>query len=154
MNQRPPRTTLLLASPRQRTLLSAPLVPLITALIVHTERVIADTLAQILGHNGYRANAAYDAASALTLAQCLRPGVIIADSSLLEHTGPELAQALASLLPDCNVLLLAPISTRADMPSASLGRIHLLSRPLHPNELLGELSRLGLPPNCQGAAAD
>lgn len=71
-----------------------------TIIIVDDDRDTADMLALALSLEGYQAHEAYNAASALLLANEICPDVIITDIGMPEMSGIELAKGLRLTLGD------------------------------------------------------
>jgi CheY-like chemotaxis protein len=109
-------------------------------LVVDDESVIADTLAEILTRSGYTAMPAYDAEDALETALLMPPELLITDVVLPGMSGIELAVTIRRIFPDCRILLFSGQAATADL-LASAGhsghKFELLSKPVHPSELLG-----------------
>ncbi len=74
-------------------------------LLVDDARALADTLAGILRHEGYAVTVAYDAESALGIAQLAPPQLLVTDVCLPRMNGVELAFHVQALIPDCKVVL-------------------------------------------------
>ncbi len=115
-----------------------------TVLVVDDEAVIADTLAVILSQHGFATMVAYDGKSALRLAQTIPPDLLLTDVVMPGLSGLDLAIALRQLLPQCQVLLFSGTAATADLLEAAgnAGRdFTLLSKPLHPKDLLARVSQ-------------
>jgi CheY-like chemotaxis protein len=74
-------------------------------LIADDERVIADTLAVILGQIGYSTRAVYSGEAAVEIAEFYLPDMFISDVVMGGMTGIEAAIQFSIILPDCKVLL-------------------------------------------------
>jgi CheY-like chemotaxis protein len=112
-------------------------------LVVDDQSAIADALAQILNRNGISAVAAYDGASALEIAQIMPPELLVADVALPGMTGIELAIAVRNAFPDCKVLLVSGDAASVELLASAHRAGHefvLLNKPLHPAELLAQVS--------------
>ncbi|HYK38067.1 response regulator [Alloacidobacterium sp.] len=121
----------------------APPFPVI--LVVDDEPVIADTLAAILRQQNYAAFTAYDAASALDLANLIPPHLLISDVVMPGMSGVELAIAMRKNVPDCKVLLFSGQARSLDLLAGARAAGHdftLLDKPIHPAELLAHISSL------------
>jgi DNA-binding response OmpR family regulator len=108
-------------------------------LVVDDESVITDTLAEILNRSGYTAIPAYDAEEALETALMTPPELLLTDVMLPGMSGIELAIKVKRIFPDCKVLLFSGQAATTDMLSAASRdghRFDLLTKPLHPNDLL------------------
>jgi DNA-binding response OmpR family regulator len=111
-------------------------------LIVDDEPLVADTLCAILSRAGYAAMVAYDGMTALQLATRLTPRLLITDVAMPQMNGVELAIAMVSLVPSCKVMLFSGHATSIDLVRA-LDAGHdfpLLTKPLHPTDMLREVS--------------
>lgn len=118
-----------------------------TVLVVDDEHVIADTLTAILEYQGFSATAAYNAQSALDMARSNPPALLITDVVMPGMTGVELAIALKKTVPHCKILLFSGQAATADLLSEARGEGHnftVLSKPVHPTELLAKVSAMGL----------
>jgi DNA-binding NtrC family response regulator len=126
------------------------LVPEITqhrpvVLVVNDEQIIADTRAAILRSWGYATITAYDAQSALTLADTIPPELLVTDTLLMGMNGVDLAIAIRMSVPDCKVILVGEQAGSADMLVAASNSGHdfaLLDKPLHPIQLFAHLSKI------------
>jgi len=111
-------------------------------LIADDERMIADTLALILNHEGYEARAVYTCECALELAQAFQPDMLISDVLMADHNGVDAAIQMRALLPDIRVFLLSGQAATADIiansPALELG-FEVLVKPVHPNDLVSRL---------------
>jgi len=123
-------------------------------LVVDDESVIADTVAEILSRSGYAAMTAYDGEEALETALVTPPEMLITDVILPGINGIELAVTIRRIFPDCKILLFSGQAAAADLlvPARQSGHhFHMLSKPVHPNELLAHvgqsLGRVSAPAN-------
>jgi CheY-like chemotaxis protein len=113
-----------------------------TVLVVDDERLIADTMAEILKRSGFRAQCAYDGQSALALAIQLNPDYVLTDVVMPKMNGVQLAIAIRKALPDTEILLLSgqagvtEILERARLEGYSF---ELIPKPVHPEKLLQRL---------------
>jgi DNA-binding NtrC family response regulator len=126
-------------------------------LVVDDEEIIADTRTTILNNWGYAAMTAYSAEAALELAEVIPPDVLVSDVILTGMNGVELAVAILAVVPDCKIILISGLPSSADMLAAvpdAWQRFTLLEKPLHPNQLLVQLSKLDLAPPCPKAALE
>jgi DNA-binding response OmpR family regulator len=112
-------------------------------LVVDDEPIVADTLAEILTRSGYAAMAVYDGESALETAALMPPDLLIADDLLPPMSSVDLAIAVKSESPHCKIILLSgQQSTAYLLNSARSGgpQISLLSKPIHPADLLSKVT--------------
>ena len=113
-------------------------------LVVDDERIIADTLAAILGKSGFAAVAAYQGLDALEIALSIRPDLLLTDVSMPGMNGIELAISVTQQVPNCRVLLFSGHASTADMLARARESGHdfaVLAKPLHPTELLAQISQ-------------
>lgn len=111
-------------------------------LVVDDERVIADTLAIILGQNGYDATAAYTGKEAVERAQTVHPDLIISDVIMPDMNGIEAAIQIRKMLPKCKILLFSGQAATADLLENARQQGHefeILAKPVHPADLLAKL---------------
>ncbi len=115
-------------------------------LVVDDEQMIAQTLALILEKAGFATTVAYDGEGALQIANVTPPDLLLSDVVMPGMNGFDLAIEITQLAPDCQVLLLSGQTTAADLMARSRGDEHkftLLAKPIHPRDLLAEITRMG-----------
>ena len=123
------------------------------ALVVDDEKVIADTLVAILNSFGFAATAAYDGQSALEQAGLVPPAVVITDVVMQGMSGIELAIALKKVLPECRTILFSGQAATVDLLAEARMCGHdfsVLTKPIHPSDLLVHVSNLGILANKAG----
>jgi len=113
-----------------------------TVLVIDDDRVLADTLAEILRLNGFQPVALYSGEEAIELVERLRPDIVLSDIRMSQINGIETAERIRRLHPECRVILF----TAQAVPTAMRQQIHrlkfeLLQRPLHPEAVLKALHR-------------
>jgi DNA-binding response OmpR family regulator len=114
-----------------------------TVLVVDDESAIAETVTEILSRSGYAAMTAYDGPEALEIAMLSPPELLITDVSLPGMSGIELAITVRRIFPDCKILLFSGHVATAELLVRAQRAGHtftLLSKPLHPRELLARVS--------------
>jgi len=112
-------------------------------LVVDDERMIADTLAQILNASGFEAMAAYDGEAAIGRAREFEPDILLTDVIMRGMSGVEAAIAVSKILPRCRVILFSGQAATVDLLERAKGQGHsfeLLPKPIHPQELLKVLN--------------
>ena len=112
-------------------------------MVVDDEPLVADTLAMILTHAGYRAVRAYDAKTALEMASVRAPDLLISDVAMPEMNGVELALGMVAMAPGCKVVLFSGHARSVDLIRAyDAGHdFPLMAKPMHPTEMLGQVAR-------------
>jgi CheY-like chemotaxis protein len=124
---------------------TTPLLPVV--LVVDHEQIIADTIVAILKNKGFAASAAYDGKTALKMALLVSPALLITDVSMPGMNGIELAIALTKAIPDCQILLFSGQAITHDLlrqANADGYEFALLPKPVHPKDLLTQMSSLGV----------
>ena len=114
-----------------------------TVLVVDDESVIAETVAAILSRSGYAVMTAYDGQEAMEIALLTPPELLITDVSMPGMSGIELAITIRRVFPDCKVLLFSGHVATAGLLAGAQRSGHsftLLSKPVHPRELLAWVS--------------
>lgn len=117
---------------------SAPL----RVLVVDDEQLIADTLAAILGENGFSASAAYSGEEALQAARATPPDVVLSDVLMPRMSGVELGIRLRSEFPQTRVLLFSGQAATSELMRKAQADGHtfeLFPKPIHPDELIARL---------------
>lgn len=125
-------------------------------LVVDDERVIADTLSIILSKSGYAVQTAYSASAALDLAAVIPPHVLLSDVMMGPGMdGTQLAMELIRSQPDCKVVLFSGHAATQDLLEKAREMGHsftLLSKPLHPADLLAHLQACLVPVSAAATA--
>ena len=114
-------------------------------LVVDDEHVIADTLALILGKNGFAVRVAYHAEEAVRLAELLPPDIVISDVLLDGANGIRTAVRIADLAPGCHILLISgqtiPVQLFQEAHAEGRG-FEVILKPVHPQKLLNKLKEI------------
>jgi DNA-binding response OmpR family regulator len=125
-------------------------------LVVDDESVIADTLAEILNRNGYAAMPAYDGETALESALLVPPELVISDVVLPGMNGIDLAITVRRIFPECRIILFSGQASTSDLLTSAGSRGHhfsLLSKPIHPTDLLTRVTESFIPRRQHAAAS-
>ncbi|HTM15742.1 MAG TPA: response regulator [Terracidiphilus sp.] len=113
-------------------------------LIVDDQRLIADTLAEILGNAGFDAVAAYDGFDALDKASRFHPNWVLTDVLMPRMNGVELAIAMRKNYPNSAILLFsgqAGISEILQEGHRQGYQFELIAKPIHPMRLIERLKQ-------------
>jgi len=108
-------------------------------LVVDDEKVIADSVAMILKHSGYAAEARYSGTEALKAIHTLCPDIIVSDVVMPDFNGIQLAKAVRSLCPEAHIVLFSGnVDTAMLLDDASMEGyfFKILAKPVHPLTLL------------------
>jgi len=113
-------------------------------LIVDDHKLIADSLAEILGNEGFDAIAACDGWAALELASRFHPDWVVSDVLMPRMNGVELAIAIRQNHPATTVLLFsgqAGISEILREGRRKGYEFELIAKPIHPLRLVERLKQ-------------
>jgi CheY-like chemotaxis protein len=111
--------------------------------VVDDERCIADTLSLIFRKAGYVAEAAYDSLSALSQCESFNPDLVVSDVLMPGMNGIEMAIEISERYPACRILPFSGQAGTADLLEIARHSGHdfeLLSKPIHPADLLAKLA--------------
>ena len=117
-------------------------------LIVEDEKVVADTLGQILSNHGYMVQVSGSAEAALELLIDWKPDVAILDVMLPQMNGIDLALVLKERLPACQSLLFSGQPSVEALVAKAKNEGHdfdVLAKPIHPSAMLDAISNLLCP---------
>lgn len=113
-------------------------------LVVDDQKLIADTLAEILTNAGFEAVAAHDGWEALEVAALFRPDWVLSDVLMPRMNGVELAITVQQNYPRTAVLLFsgqAGISEILDEGKQRGYEFELIAKPVHPIKLIQRLQQ-------------
>jgi CheY-like chemotaxis protein len=111
-------------------------------LVVDDEKVIADTIVQILNRNGFIAEAAYGGQEAIDTARRRCPELVLSDVLMPQIDGVEAAIAIRKLCPDTRIILFSGQAATVEILARARERGHsfeLLPKPIHPTQLIKHL---------------
>lgn len=115
-------------------------------LIVDDERNIAELLAVILEHSGFQAQVCFEGRAAEARCAAWRPDLLLMDVVLPDGDGLDFAAAICVRHPEIHAVIfsgqadLRPIAAR--MKRMGCAGMRLMSKPVHPDELLAELREM------------
>ena len=109
-------------------------------IVIDDQRLIANTLAQILNQNGYDAAPVYSGEEALEQVNLSEPDVVLSDVRMHKLDGIQTAMRIQILHPNCRVILFSA-SAISDEEQARIDDcgFEFLRRPLHPKDVLNQL---------------
>lgn len=117
-------------------------------LVVDDDRMVADTLAEVLTRGGYTAVAVYDGETALECALVTSPSVLIADILLSGISGIDLAAAISRIFPNCQVILSSGeprgyglLGEAREANELVVSRFEFLPKPVSPSTVLACVAR-------------
>ena len=111
-------------------------------LVADDEKVIADTLAQILTNSGFDVAAVYNGKEAVEKARRMSPDLVISDVIMPELDGIQAAIQIRSMLPKTKILLFSGQASTADLLEEARKEGHefeILAKPVHPQDLLAKI---------------
>ena len=114
----------------------------IRVLIVDDERLIADSLAQILRARGHAVRVAYDGAEAIEAAKQECPEIVLTDVVMPRVNGVQAAMAIRAFCPDTRIILFSGQAVTADLlqEAREAGQdFEIWGKPLPPRDLLRRL---------------
>ncbi len=117
--------------------------------VVDDEHVIASSLAAILQMNGFRARSFTRAREALNAAPLQAPDLLISDVVMRDISGIDLAILITVQCPRCKILLFSGHASTSDLLQVARDKgynFRLLSKPVHPADLLSEVGTLAQQP--------
>jgi CheY-like chemotaxis protein len=114
-------------------------------LVVDDERLIAETMAEILEGAGFQAATAYDGWSALQVAGILQPDYLLSDVLMPRMNGVDLAIAIRKMYPAARILLFSGQAGITEILRAAQNQgfqFELIAKPVHPLTLIARLKEL------------
>jgi CheY-like chemotaxis protein len=111
-------------------------------LVVDDEKVIADTIVQILNRNGFIAEAAYGGQEAIDKAKRDCPELVLSDVLMPRVDGVEAAIAIRQHCPETRIVLFSGQAATVEILARARERGHtfeLLPKPIHPTQLIKHL---------------
>jgi CheY-like chemotaxis protein len=111
-------------------------------LVVDDEKLIADTIAEILEGVGFHVAVAYDGWSALEIAARFQPEYLLSDVLMPRMNGVDLAIAVQKTYPAARVLLLSGQAGISEILLSGQKRgfeFELVAKPIHPLKLIERL---------------
>ena len=110
--------------------------------VVDDEPIISSTVAMILECKGFDAKSFTNPIKALAAACLQAPDLLISDVVMPQMSGVELAIQVKKQCPDCKVLLISGQVYRVEYELARENGFALLTKPVHPTDLLKQIQTL------------
>lgn len=111
-------------------------------LVVDDQRLVADTVAQILEGAGFHAVATYDGWQALQIAATLQPDFLLCDVLMPRMNGVQLAIAIRRTYPEVRILLFSGQAGISEILLEGQRQgydFELIPKPIHPLKLIERL---------------
>ena len=111
-------------------------------LVVDDEKVIADTIVQILNRNGFIAEAAYGGQEAIDKVTRRCPELVLSDVLMPHVDGVEAAIAIRQQCPETRIVLFSGQAATVEILARARERgytFELLPKPIHPTQLIKHL---------------
>ena len=115
--------------------------------VVDDEKLIADSLVEILNTVGLNASSGYSGSQAIHRANTSAFDVLIIDVVMTEMTGIDAAFEILKVLPNCQVLLLSGSTLTSDMLKDAHERGHdfeIFAKPVHPSVIIDRLQAISV----------
>jgi DNA-binding NtrC family response regulator len=113
--------------------------------VVDDEEQISKSLAMILHHKGFAVSSFTNSLKALEHVRATPTDLLISDVVMPQLSGIDLAIQVKKFCPACKILLFSGQAATADLLGAARSQghnFHLLSKPIHPTDLLREIDEL------------
>jgi CheY-like chemotaxis protein len=110
--------------------------------VVDDERLIADTVRDILEGAGFDVIVTYDGWTALEMAARLRPDYLLSDVSMPRMNGVDLAIAMRKMYPPTRILLFSGQAGISEILASGRNQgyeFDLVAKPIHPLKLIERL---------------
>ena len=114
-------------------------------MVVDDERLIADTITEILEGAGFQVATAYDGLTALEAAAIFQPDYLLSDVLMPKMNGVELAIAIRKMCPASKILLFsgqAGIKEILRSGQEQGFQFDLIAKPIHPLTLIDHLKKI------------
>lgn len=114
-------------------------------LVVDDEKLVGETLVDILRGEGFEAVAVYDGASAVEFATKRKPDVVICDVMMPKLNGIEAAKQINKIAPETRVLLFSGQAATADLLEGANKQgfyFEVLAKPVKPELLLAIIRKM------------
>lgn len=109
-------------------------------LVIDDDRMVADTLAEILRRHGFSPVALYSGEEAVEMVDTFQPDIVLSDIRMYRVDGIEAARTIRKLHPECRVILFTASSLNASTKQMIEHHgFEFLERPLHPQQILAAL---------------
>lgn len=107
--------------------------------MIDDEELIAQTVAEILNHEGFEAIAVSAALSAIDLAKSWQPDIVLSDVVMPGLNGIETGVRIRDIAPRCKVILFSGQAATVDLLEEARQRGHrfeILAKPIKPEQLI------------------
>lgn len=108
-------------------------------IVIDDESLIAETMVEILNHEGFEATSASDGASAIELAKTLQPDIVLSDVIMPGLNGVETGIRIREAFPNCRIILFSGQAATVDLlekARESGHSFHVLAKPMKPEQLI------------------
>jgi CheY-like chemotaxis protein len=108
-------------------------------IVIDDEFLIAETMVEILNHEGFEAVSASDGASAIELAKTLQPDIVLSDVIMPGLNGVETGIRIREAVPRCRIILFSGQAATVDLLEKARERGHtfdVLAKPMKPEQLI------------------
>ena len=119
--------------------------PGLRVLVVDDERIIADTLVQILTLDGFTAAVAYSGEHAISCAREDHFDLVLMDVMMPEMNGIEAWEEINKIHPECQIIFISGNMATEQLLWDALDRgmnFEIFIKPVHPRVIIERLNRL------------
>jgi CheY-like chemotaxis protein len=112
---------------------------ILRVLVLDDETVIAETVVEILKHEGFEAQAVPNGSAAIELAATWMPNVVLSDVVMPGINGIETGIKIREMIPDCKIILFSGQAATVDMLERAREQGHnfdVLAKPIRPEQLV------------------
>jgi CheY-like chemotaxis protein len=116
-------------------------------IVVDDEALIAETVVEILNQEGFDATSVSSGASAVELAEEVRPAIILSDVIMPGLNGIETGIKVREIVPNCKIILFSGQAATVDLLEQARKQGHrfeILAKPIRPEHLISVI-RSSLP---------
>jgi CheY-like chemotaxis protein len=108
-------------------------------IVIDDEALIADTVAEILNHEGLDATPICDPVEAIRLAQAMQPDVVLSDVIMPGMNGIEAGIKIREVAPRCRIILFSGQAATVDLLEQARKQGHrfeIVGKPVKPEQLI------------------
>lgn len=114
-------------------------------LVADDERLIADTLVEILESEGFRAKAVSDGSAVIHFVELAKPDILLCDVMMPNMSGIEAAKRVRELIPDVPIILFSGQAAASGAIEDAVAEGHcfeVLAKPIKPELLISTIHKL------------
>jgi len=108
-------------------------------IVIDDETLIAETVEEILNHEGFEARAVSSGAAAIRLAEDWQPDIVLSDVIMPGQNGIEIGIRIREIAPNCRIILFSGQAATVDLLEKARRQGHrfeILAKPIKPEQLV------------------